>query len=78
MAQRKKWATSFPSIPGDERKRHPSSQAAAYRYVRERAGMVDRLRSPLLIVWVDDPAMGPSWSVFDRIDLRDIKVEAQS
>lgn len=77
MTNRKKWATSFPSIPGSERKRH-LSQAAVYRYVREQAGMVDRLRSPLLIVWVDDPAMGPSWSVFDQINLRDIKVEAQS
>lgn len=68
---RKKWATSFPSIPGDERRRH-SSKVAVYRYLNEQASQSDQLQEPIAIVWID-AGYELGWQVYERVDLREVQ-----
>lgn len=67
---RKKWATSFPQIVSDKTK-HPS-EPAVYRYLKDQAGHVDALRSPIVTIWVDE-GDGQGWTVFERVDLREVQ-----
>lgn len=68
---RKKWATSFTQIPPMTKHRHPS-EPAVYRWITEQAAMVDKLRSPLVAVWVDE-GDGQGWCLYTKIDLREVK-----
>lgn len=69
---RKKWATSFPQIPPMTKRRH-QSEPAVYRWLKEQAAMVDKLRSPMVTIWVDE-GDGQGWCTFERIDLRKVQL----
>lgn len=67
---RKKWATSFPDVPGDQRQRHPS-KPAVYRWLKNEAALVGGSRGPHVTIWVDE-GLGAGWELFERIDLREV------
>jgi hypothetical protein len=70
VSTRKRWATTFPHVPGAPIQKHPS-KAAAYRQVQKeelnwRGGM---LRSSELKVLVDE---GRGWETYERVNLADL------
>jgi hypothetical protein len=75
MSVRKKWATSFPAVPGDKRKRH-ASEPAVYRYILDQAGewYGGRLFSPMITIWVDE-GDGAGWSTFEHVNLKEVAHE---
>jgi hypothetical protein len=70
MAAKKLWATSYPRIVSDKCKH--GSKAAVYRWVKDQAGLVDRLRSPHVSVWVDERD-GQGWQLYESLDLREVR-----
>lgn len=54
---RKKWATA---LAGDKLLRQ-SSEPAVYRYLKDQAGRVNALRSPIVTIWVDE-GDGQGWT----------------
>jgi hypothetical protein len=69
MSARKLWATSYPRVPGSQKRRH-ESKAAVYRYVNNEVAnwLAGALRSQHLVVWVDERT-GMGWERYENVDL---------